>query len=127
MRAGDHFKCGSGTRGVISQSSFYATTSPERTSRDGSSGQASRENSIRGGLRVNLLQRRLSIPNEGNEYTFPPRGGLASEDTFPPRITSETPRLSGDAEMVNIPEDDEEVPSQSVDQNREENRLWDSM
>ena len=35
--------------------------------------------------------------------------------------------MSGDAEMVNIPEDDEEVPSQSVDQNREENRLWDSM
>ena len=52
---------------------------------------------------------------------------MASEDTFPPRITSETPRLSGDAEMVNIPEDDEEVPSQSVDQKREENRLWDSM
>ena len=127
VRAGDHFKCGSGTRGVISQSSFYATTSPERTSKDGSSGHASRENSVRGGLRVNLLQRRLSIPNEGNEYTFPPRGGLASEDTFPPRITSGTPRLSGDAEMVNIPEDDEEVPSQSVDQNREENRLWDSM
>ena len=112
---------------MISQSSFYATTSPERTSKDGSSGHASRENSVRGGLRVNLLQRRLSIPNEGNEYTFPPRGGLASEDTFPPRITSGTPRLSGDAEMVNIPEDDEEVPSQSVDQNREENRLWDSM
>ena len=122
VRAGDHFKCGSGTRGVISQSSFYATTSPERTSRDGSSGQASRENSIRGGLRVNLLQRRLSNPNAANEYTFPPRGGLASEDTFPPRGTSGTPRLSGDAEMVNIPEDDEELLRQSVDQKREENR-----
>ena len=106
---------------MISQSSFYATTSPKRTSRDGSSGQASRENSIRGGLRVNLLQRRLSNPNADNEYTFPPRGGLASEDTFPPRRTSGTPRLSGDAEMVNIPEDDE-LLRQSVDQKRKENR-----
>ena len=109
VRAGDSFKCGSGSRGIISQSSFYASNSPERTSSDGrSSGAPSRDNSNRG-LRVNLLQRRISNPNAANEYTFPPRGGLASDDTFPPRRTPGSPREmdAGDAEMINIPEEDE--------------------